>query len=140
VSGSKPLELLLAGELGQALGLSQDAVRQREQARELFSVQMGSRNRGREYPAFQAWDGIKGEPLVAVLRMLKELGGAAAYMFFAARNHELAGLTPVEVLLGDLTRPRPLPSEAVMLLNAEAQERLDATLAAAEAFYADATA
>lgn len=92
-----PVEPLTAAALGQALGnVSEEMVRAREQAGQLFSIVRPARNRGREYPAFQAWRGVAGEPLAKVLVILRAHGGTAAYGFFTSPNTELAGLTPIE--------------------------------------------
>ena len=130
-----------ASEFGRALGgLNEEEVRQPERTGAVFSVQMSGRQRGREYPAFQSWSGIAGRPLAAVIEVLKELGGAAAYAFFSARNRDLADLTPVELLWGATTRSRQLSAQASDLLKLSADERLDITLAAAQVFHAESNA
>jgi hypothetical protein len=141
VATREPMELLDANEMGQALGgMSDQIVRDREKGRELFSVLKAGRKRGREYPAFQVWDGIVGTPLASVLKALGSLDGAAAYAFFSSRLHELGGLTPVEVLSGTPTRSGRLGDDAQEILALPAARRLDGVLKAAEAFLADASA
>ena len=129
-----PLEPLSAADLGRALGeLSDETVRQREKAGELFSVLRPGRKRGREYPAFQAWPGIAGEPLAKVLSALTPGSSTVAYGFFSSPTDLLGGLTPVEALLGRLTDQRELDAETQALMNAPTGERLHAVVKAAEA-------
>lgn len=132
-SGASPLQPLSAVELGQALGLGDEAVRQREYAGELFSVLRPGRKRGREFPAFQAWPEIAGEPLKAVLAALQGLGVTAVYSFFSAPTDLLGGLTPIEALAGHVTSSRALPAEAETLLSQGAQARLAMVVKAAGA-------
>ncbi|WP_206060122.1 hypothetical protein, partial [Escherichia coli] len=92
--------------------------------------------RAREYPAFQSWDGIRGEPLHRVLTALSPAGrcsGSTAYRFFTSPNELLGGLTPIEALHGRLTRDRALHTAATMLLEMPSEERLDHVLAVASA-------
>lgn len=131
-----PSELLSAIALGKALGGLGDAtVRLREQAGELFSILPAGRKRGREYPAFQAWPGIAGQPLARTLAALGQSGGAAAYDFFTSPNDLLDGLTPVEALLGRLTLRQnvDLHADGQGLLAEPAEERQYAVVRAAEA-------
>lgn len=137
--GSQPAATapLTALELGQALGVSDQTVRGRERAGELFSILRPGRRRGVEYPAFQAWPGIAGEPLAKTLAALASPDGTRAsstlaYAFFSGRTDLLGGLTPIEVLLGRLTTPRDLEPEVRALLGAPATERLDAVVRAAQ--------
>lgn len=137
----EPLQLFNANEMGHALGgMSDQIVRDREKSRELFSVLKAGRKRGREYPAFQAWDGIVGAPLATVMKALGSLDGAAAYSFFSSRLHELGGLTPVEVLSGTPTRMGQLTGDAKAILAMSADQRLDGVVKAADAFLVDAMA
>ncbi|WP_157360078.1 hypothetical protein [Caldimonas brevitalea] len=125
---------LSASDLGRALGgLSDETVRQRERAGELFSILRPGRKRGREYPAFQAWTGIAGEPLNRVLAALGRPNGPSAYLFFTSPIDLLGGLTPIEALLGRLPLARDLEPEAADLLGRTAEERLSSVLRAAEA-------
>jgi len=136
-----PSEPLSAAELGQALGgLSDETVRQRERAGELFSVLRPGRKRGREYPAFQAWPGIAGEPLAKVLDALRSVSTSAAYGFFTSPTDLLAGLTPIEATLGRLTSARALDADATDLLAAAPDLRLAAVMKAAEAYAASQAA
>ena len=129
---------LTALELGQALGVSDQTVRGRERAGELFSILRPGRRRGVEYPAFQAWPGIAGEPLAKTLAALASPGGTRAsstlaYAFFSGRTELLGGLTPIEVLLGRPTTARDLEPDVRALLAATATERLEAVVRAAQA-------
>jgi hypothetical protein len=136
-SSADPAQALSASELGQALGgLSDETVRVRERAGELFSVLRPGRKRGREYPAFQAWSGIAGKPLAKVLAALGSTGGTVAYGFFTSPNDLLGGLTPVEALIGKLTNPRNLEPEVQRLLSDDTVERLKAVEHAARAYAA----
>ena len=129
-----PTQPLSATELGQALGgRSDETVRQRERAGELFSVLRPGRKRGREYPAFQAWPGIAGAPLAGVLSALGAVGGSVAYGFFTSPTDLLGGLTPIEAMLGRLTSSRNVASETRGLLTAPQEERLTAVVKAAHA-------
>lgn len=130
-----PAAPLSAAQLGQALGgLSDETVRLRERAGELFSILRPGRKRGREYPAFQAWAGISGKPLARLLQALGRPNGTVAYGFFTSRTDLLAGLTPVEVLLGETADSRGAADEdAVRLLQANAAARFEAVKSAAEA-------
>lgn len=128
---------LSAAELGQALGgLGDETVRQRERAGMLFSVLRPGRKRGREYPAFQAWLGIAGEPLERSLKALGPVGGAAAYGFFTSPADLLDGLTPIEALLGRLTTERAIDAGARALLASPTADRLDAVERTAQAYAA----
>ncbi len=136
-----PMAGLSAVQLGQALGgLSDETVRLREKAGELFSLLRPGRKRGREYPAFQSWPAVVGEPLRQVLARLgggTPVSGATAYGFFSATNPELGQLTAVEALTGSLTQTRTLAPEATALLAAPQAARLGAVLEAAGAYAAD---
>ncbi|MEZ2352136.1 hypothetical protein [Caballeronia sp. RCC_10] len=132
-----PARLLSAVAMGQALGgIGDESVRQREKAGELFSVLRPGRKRGREYPAFQAWTGISGEPLKQVLDALERPEGAAAYAFFTSPSDLLGGLSPVEAMLGTMTSQRSLADDAAGFLSAPSAERLEAVLQAAKAYAA----
>ena len=127
--------LLSAAQLGKALGdLGDEIVRVRERAGELFSVLRPGRKRGREYPAFQAWPGVAGQPLARTLTALGPVSSAHVYSFFTSPTSLLCGLTPVEALLGKLTaRTDPgLGLDAQVLLAAPAEERLKAVILAAK--------
>ena len=129
-----PVRPLSAAELGQALGgLGDETVRQRERAGELFSILRPGRKRGREYPAFQAWPGIAGEPLATVMTALGAVGATVAYGFFTSPTDLLGGLTPIEGLLGRLTSARDLAPETQALLAAAPEERRTAVVEAARA-------
>lgn len=136
-----PAKSLSAAELGKALGgLGDETVRQRERAGVLFSVLRPGRKRGREYPAFQAWPGVAGEPLERALAALGPVSGVAAYGFFTSPTDLLGGLTPIEALVGRLTARRVVDAETPSLLAAPASQRLDAVEKAAQAHAAALTA
>ena len=129
-----PTEPLSAAALGQALGgLGDETVRQRERAGELFSILRAGRKRGRQYPAFQAWKGMAGEPLAKVLAALGPVSSTVAYGFFTSPTDLLGGLTPIETTLGRMTSARDLDPDAHGLLDAAPDVRLGAVVKAAEA-------
>jgi hypothetical protein len=137
-----PMDGLSAVAMGEQLGkLSAVTVRKREQEGALFSVLASGRTRGRLYPAFQAWEGIVGEPLRAVLIALRDAGaasGSTAHVFFAGATDLLGNLTPVEALLGKLLASRPLDPAVMSFLARPLTERLEAVIAAAKAHAASA--
>lgn len=129
-----PVRPLSAAELGQALGgLGDETVRQRERAGELFSILRPGRKRGREYPAFQAWSGIAGDPLVRVLAALDGVSATVVYGFFTSPTDLLGGLTPIEALLGRPTSNRDLAPQAREWLATAPEDRLAAVVEAARA-------
>lgn len=130
-----PTEALSAAELAKALGVSDETVRNREQAGELFSVMRPGRKRGREYPAFQAWEGIAGEPLKQILAALGGPSGPAAYAFFTSPADTLAGLSPIEALLG-FEGARAGEGAREFLTHSSPAERLDVVIRAARAYAA----
>jgi hypothetical protein len=133
-----PAKPLTAAELGAVLGVSDETVRNREQAGELFSVLRPGRKRGREYPAFQGWEGIAGEPLKQVLVALERPSGPVAYAFFTTPFDGLGGLTPVQALVGYAA---PDADEEVREFAAlAASERLVTVIRAARAFAASVAA
>jgi HAD domain in Swiss Army Knife RNA repair proteins len=136
-----PVAPLTASELGRALGgLGEEVVQQRERAGKVFSIYRPTRERGREYPAFQSWPTIAGEPLERVLAALGRVSGADAYGFFTSPTDLLAGLTPIEALLGHQLSPRSLESGADKLLASASTERLGAVEKAAIAIAAQLSA
>lgn len=137
-----PFELLDAHDLGQRLGgVSDQTVRQREQQGRLFSMLKAGRLRGREYPAFQAWEGIAGAPLASVLQALGPPDGAAAYTFFATRSEDSAMLTPVEILHGYAGEGAgTLSKDAEAILGMPHERRLAGVEALARAFACDSAA
>lgn len=133
-------EPLSAEQLGERLSVVAATVRQREQDHALFSTLPPGRERGRLYPAFQAWPDIAGAPLRQALQALGQPDGGTAWGFFASASPELEGLSPVEVLSGKLSRQRTLSPGAQALLGATPEIRRDAVEGAAEAFAADRAA
>jgi hypothetical protein len=125
-----PTQPLTALELAEALGVSEDAVLRGEKACEFFSLLRASR-RGREFPAFQAWTGIAGDPLKEVLAALGRPSGPAAYGFFTSPLDLLAGLTPIEALLGAALNAS---EEAREFLKTSADERLRIVVIAARSY------
>lgn len=136
--GEDPKQPLSTAELGLALGVDEEVVRQRETVGQLFSVIRSNQVPQARYPAFQAWPGVSGRPLHAILEALKvkERGGGAPYAFFVSRDDYLGYLTPVEVLVGSVTRPRELEPWVVEELCSPGERRLEAVLKAAEAYAA----
>ena len=121
--GVDAFEPLSAAELGEQLGVGAPMVRVREQGHELFAVLPPGRERGRVYPAFQAWPDIAGAPLRQVLQALGQPDGSTTWGFFSSTSRELEELTPVEVLSGRLVRARPVTDSAQSLLDAPADVR-----------------
>jgi len=128
-----PMNGLTALELAEALEINIEELRRREQAGELFSVLRPAQRRGRDYPAFQAWPDIAGEPLQRVMKTLGGLESTDRYGFFAGVTDLLLGLTPVEVLSGSALTARKLEPEARLLLSASMETRLQAVVIAADA-------
>jgi hypothetical protein len=135
-----PVDPLSAAELGKRLGLGDESVRQRERAGKLFSILRPGRKRGREYPAFQAWADITGEPLERALAALASADGAMAYSFFTSVTDQLGGLSPIEVLVGKPLSVRKLDVSAMQLLRAPREDRLIAVEKAAAATVAQLSA
>lgn len=136
-----PVEPLTAIALGRAVGdLTEEEVLAREKAGEFFSILRPGQRRGREYPAFQTWRGISGEPLAQVLEILRPHGGSAAYGFFTSPDRDLGGLTPIELLIGHMTNARELEGDAIKLLAGTSENRRDTVLVAAQAYAADLAA
>jgi hypothetical protein len=125
-------ESLSAVQLGRLLGVTDETVRNREQAGELISILRPGRKRGREYPAFQAWDGVAGEPFKQVLAALGRPSGPAAYGFLTSPQDTLAGLTPLEALVG--ATGREVAPEAQEFLSSDAGDRLAVVLQAAQTY------
>lgn len=124
-----PTESLNARELGRALGdVSEDTVRLREGRGELFSILRPGRKRGRQYPAFQAWQGIAGVPLTQVLEALGRPSGPDAYGFFTSPTELLGGLTPIEAMVGRMTSVRDLDAAAERFLLEPPDKRLETML------------
>lgn len=136
-----PQQPLGVSEVAKRLGISDEAVRQREKADELYAVLPAGRQRGRLYPAFQLLPEVVGEPMRRVLAKIKPIGGAtAAARFFDSTPYELWNLSPVEVLCGSLLRERAIEPAAQALLDLSVSERREAVVNAAEAYAADLNA
>lgn len=131
--GRDPTWPLSATELGNALGVSEEAVLSAERAGELFSIVRPNRGLNREFPEFQLWQSIAGKPLEQVLAALGRPTGPIAYAFFTSPLACFAGLTPIEALIG---RALHTPDEAREFLGGNAQERLGIVLLAAAAYAA----
>lgn len=136
-----PVEPLTAAALGRAIGnLTEETVLARERAGQFFSILRPARSRGREYPAFQTWPGISGEPLARVLEILRGHGGTAAYGFFTSPSRDLECLTPIEMLIGRMTNARKLELDVTVVLAAPYKIRLETVLEAAQDYAADLAA
>jgi hypothetical protein len=125
-----PNETLGVAEFSKLLGVSAETVRRREGEGKVIAFLGSHRKRGRAYPVFQTWAGISGEPLVEVLSHLSG-SGAEAFAFFTGINESLAGLTPIEVLLGKLTSARDVAA-GQWLLAQDGSKRRAAVVAAAD--------
>jgi hypothetical protein len=133
-----PQQAVSATELAKLLGVSDETVRNREQAGELFSLLRPGRKRGREYPVFQTWEGIRGEPLQRILEALGAPGGAQSHAFFTSPNVTLGGLSPLQALMGFASNS--VGDQVLELLQASTEERQAAVLDAARAYAADLAA
>ena len=126
-----PLEPLSAAGLGARLTLHEQTVRTRERDGKLFSILRAGRRRGQEFPAFQAWPGVAGEPLERALAGLVPEGetapvsGPQAYGFFTSPTYLLADLAPLEVLIGRALSERELSAAAQAALALPAPERVE---------------
>lgn len=138
--GPDPIEPLSAEDLASCLGLGGISdLRTLEVGGTVICISRPDRGIQREYPAFQVWPGIVGEPLtrvVAALTTYERLGSSGAYGFFTSLDDLLGHLTPIEVLTGRLLRPRAIDPAVVGLLEASPDQRLEAVVGAAEAFAA----
>jgi hypothetical protein len=131
-----PFRLVSPDELAKALGgLSEEQVQHMRSERKLFAVAIqGATECHAGYPIFQAWPGVAGEPLERVLDALGASDGdvgPSAYGFFSSPTELLDFLTPLEMLLGTLTKQRPLSLESEALLNLVSDERVRAVVDAA---------
>jgi DNA-binding transcriptional regulator YiaG len=126
---------LSAAEFARRLRVSDQTVRNLERDGKIFSVLTAGRERGRQYPTFQLYEGVRGRPLETLLAVLHELPGAARYQFCTTPQDVLGGHAPVVVLLGtpaaarDVDRPEP---DAV--LDRSDDERLALVLEAARTY------
>lgn len=132
-----PIEPLSAAELGARLALHEQTVRTRERDGKLFSILRAGRRRGQEFPAFQAWPGVAGEPLERALQALvperetESVSGPQAYGFFTSPTYLLADLAPLEVLIGRALSGRGLSAAAQAALAQPAHERVELVVKAA---------
>ncbi len=142
VVASDPMQSLSANELGERLGLHEQTVRTREREGKLFSILRAGRQRGQEFPAFQAFPGVVGKPLEDTLAALvppgqtRPVSGPEAYGFLTSPTDLLADLSPVEVLLGRQLSSRVLGAEAAAVLRDTPEARLQLVLDTARAMAA----
>jgi hypothetical protein len=125
-------EALSVSALADRLGVTQETVRTREHAGDLFSVVRRADPGAREYPAFQVWEGIAGDPLRSVLAALGPPSGPVAYGFFTSPQDTLVGLSPIEALLG--VTYRPVSQEATIFLHCAPAARLAVVVQAARTY------
>lgn len=130
---SRAQEGLSANSLANALGIPESEIQIGEKAGKLFSFVRPQRGPEREYPAFQAWPGITGEPLRRVLAALEYPPGPTAYGFFSSPTDTLAGLSPLELLLG-ISGRSAIDSAACELLNRSVADRIAIVIDAARHF------
>lgn len=142
VVASDPMQPLSANELGERLGLHEQTVRTREREGKLFSILRAGRQRGQEFPAFQALPGVVGKPLEDTLAALVPAGqtrpvtGPEAYGFLTSPTDLLADLSPVEVLLGRQLSPRAIGTAAADVLAYTPEVRLQLVVDTARAMAA----
>lgn len=134
LQGRDTTEMLTSEELAQALNVSAETVRKRTHAGELIALLGPGRKRGREYPAFQAWEGIAGHPLQQVLEALGKPDATASYQFMTSPTDYLGGLTPLEVLTGNAPQDAPLAEGARQFLQEADDVRRQAVIDAARQF------
>jgi hypothetical protein len=133
IKGRDTADMGTAEELAAALNVSAETVRRRTLSRTLIAVLGPGRKRGREYPMFQAWPGIAGAPLEAVLKALGRPEDAQAYQFMTTPNEALGGATPIEVLVGEAPEDAELAPGLREFLKEDDQTRLRAVVEAAAA-------
>lgn len=133
VAGEEDVAVMLdANDFAVRAGISDQTVRNREKAGELFSVLWPMRTRGRLYPAFQLWSCVRGEPLERVLRELGDLDGVSKYQFFTTPVEHLASLSPLDVLQGG-SLAVGTTERARSLLGLDVSQRTETVLRAAKA-------
>lgn len=140
LKGRDTAQMGTAEELAQALEVSSETVRRRTLAGTLIAVLGPGRKRGREYPMFQAWPGIAGAPLEAVLKALGRPDGAQAYQFMTSPNDALGGMSPIEVLVGEVPDSAEVAPGARDFIQEDDESRLRAVVEAATARAAAAEA
>lgn len=127
-----PSEGLSHEEIARRLQVCERTVSDRERAGELFSILRRGR---REYPAFQTWDDIRGEPLSLVMVALGRPSGPEAYAFLTSPTDALGGISPVEALVG-VARVCALQDDVREFLAKSSGDRLEAVVHAARAYAA----
>lgn len=141
-----PLAPMTASEMGKALGVDEQAVHSKERAGQLFSIVRRSRNRGQEFPAFQIWPGVTGEPLERALAALVPPGekgpvtGTTAYGFLTSPTYLLGDLAPMELLLGRQLGCRQIDVKSQAVLESGAAERLELVIQTARTIAASENA
>jgi hypothetical protein len=133
---------LNADEMASRLGCTLADVSRMARSGAVISISRPERSIAREYPAFQTWPEIAGEPLLKVREKLSTFEPADAVTmlaFFVSVNDLLADLTPVEVLVGRMVSARSVEPYASRLLAMSARKRLDIVLSAAGAYAADSS-
>ena len=132
-----PIRSLPAEVLTQCLGLVDPRdLRTLEMGGTVICISRTDRGVQREYPAFQVWPGIAGEPIQRIISALSTYAPAdsvGTYGFFTSPDKLLGELTPIEVLLGRLLSPRGRYPEAMELLEWSPDRRLEAVLGSAKA-------
>ncbi len=131
LKGRDTSDMGTAEDLAAALNVSAETVRRRTVDRTLIAVLAPGRKRGREYPMFQAWPGVAGKPLEAVLDALGRPEGPEAYQFMTTPSDFLGGLSPIEVLVGDAPQGAELAPGAREFLQQSDELRLRAAVDAA---------
>lgn len=127
-------QALSAAEIANVLEVSEQTVLRWERDGLLFAILRSGRQRGPEFPAFQTWPGVVGDPLKRTLAALVPPGntgpvsGPVAYGFLTSPTYLLAGLAPVEVLVGRMLGPRILEVRAGEVLERPAESRLQLVL------------
>lgn len=123
-------DLLSIERVAAHLGTSTEDVEKRTRRGELLRVRFGAARREPRYPAFQFLAELCGP----VQKCLQLLAPEEAYLYLGFIHSDMAGLTPLEVLLGRAIGVRQLSEEALAILAMGAGERLDFALVWAQAF------
>lgn len=127
--------MLSLAEAAQLLSEPTEAVLRRARQGALIKVHRGSAEAPAEFPAFQFIPTIEHE----VHQCMQMLGPIEAYMFLAFVHADMAGLAPLEVLLGRVVVERPVSSDAASILQMEALHRRRFVLEWAEVWNSDLT-